>query len=148
MSGMLSQVIQRDSKLETELVVIDENNINAEAENAIKRAGEVIRRGGLVAFPTETVYGLGGDALNPESSKKIYAAKGRPSDNPLIVHIADIKDLELITDGVSEAALKLAKAYWPGPLTMQCMLHVDSIQTKRRYIFKVKMNISLLSHGF
>ena len=118
MSGMLSQVIQRDSKLETELVVIDENNINAEAENAIKRAGEVIRRGGLVAFPTETVYGLGGDALNPESSKKIYAAKGRPSDNPLIVHIADIKDLELITDGVSEAALKLAKAYWPGPLTM------------------------------
>ena len=55
----------------------------------IQKAGEVIRRGGLVAFPTETVYGLGGDALNSEASKKIYAAKGRPSDNPLIVHIAE-----------------------------------------------------------
>ena len=104
--------------METELVVIDEKHINAEAEEAIKQAGEIIKQGGLVAFPTETVYGLGGDALNPESSKKIYAAKGRPSDNPLIVHIADIEDIEYITDGVSEAARKLAKAYWPGPLTM------------------------------
>ena len=56
----------------------------------LARAGEVIKNGGLVAFPTETVYGLGGDALNAESAKKIYAAKGRPSDNPLIVHIADM----------------------------------------------------------
>ena len=104
--------------METELVVIDEKHINAEAEEAIKHEGEIIKQGGLVAFPTETVYGLGGDALNPESSKKIYAAKGRPSDNPLIVHIADIEDIEYITDGVSEAARKLDKAYWPGPLTM------------------------------
>ena len=118
MSGMLLQVIQRDSKLETELVVINENNIDEEAENAIRHAGDIISRGGLVAFPTETVYGLGGDALNPESSKKIYAAKGRPSDNPLIVHIADIADLELITTDIPEAAKKLAEAYWPGPLTM------------------------------
>ena len=58
-------------------------------EEGIKRAGEVIKRGGLVAFPTETVYGLGANALDPEASEKIYSAKGRPSDNPLIVHIAD-----------------------------------------------------------
>ena len=56
-------------------------------EEQIRRAGDILKAGGLVAFPTETVYGLGGDALNPDSSKKIYAAKGRPSDNPLIVHI-------------------------------------------------------------
>ena len=104
--------------METELVVIDEENINTEAEKAINHAGEIIKRGGLVAFPTETVYGLGGDALNPESSRKIYAAKGRPSDNPLIVHIADTEDLKLITEDVSETAVKLAKAFWPGPLTM------------------------------
>lgn len=59
----------------------------------LKRAGEILRNGGLVAFPTETVYGLGGDALNPESSRKIYAAKGRPSDNPLIVHICRLEDI-------------------------------------------------------
>ena len=59
----------------------------------IRLAGEILRRGGLVAFPTETVYGLGGDAFNPESSRKIYAAKGRPSDNPLIVHICRLEDM-------------------------------------------------------
>ena len=80
--------------------------------------GEIIKKGGLVAFPTETVYGLGGDALNPESSKKIYAAKGRPSDNPLIVHIARLKDLEELVEEVPENAAILAKHFWPGPLTM------------------------------
>ena len=87
-------------------------------ETMIEEAGRIIRKGGLVAFPTETVYGLGGDALNPESSKKIYAAKGRPSDNPLIVHIADKKDLYRIVREVSEKAKKLMEAFWPGPLTM------------------------------
>lgn len=81
-------------------------------------AGEVLRRGGLVAFPTETVYGLGGDALNPESSRKIYAAKGRPSDNPLIVHIARMEDLSPIVKRVPGEAVQLARAFWPGPLTM------------------------------
>lgn len=84
----------------------------------LAQAGEIIKNGGLVAFPTETVYGLGGDALNKESSKKIYAAKGRPSDNPLIVHIADMEHLEKIVSEVPETAKKLAKAFWPGPLTM------------------------------
>ena len=84
----------------------------------IARAGAILRGGGLVAFPTETVYGLGGDALNPESSRKIYAAKGRPSDNPLIVHICRLEDLAYITESVPEEALRLADAFWPGPLTM------------------------------
>lgn len=84
----------------------------------MEEIGAIIRAGGIVAFPTETVYGLGGDALNPESSKKIYAAKGRPSDNPLIVHIADLADLDKLVKEVPESAKKLAKAFWPGPLTM------------------------------
>ena len=87
-------------------------------ETMIEEAGRIIRKGGLVAFPTETVYGLGGDALNPESSKKIYAAKGRPSDNPLIVHIADKRDLYRIVREVPEKAKKLMEAFWAGPLTM------------------------------
>lgn len=84
----------------------------------LKEAGEVIKKGGLVAFPTETVYGLGGDALNPESSRKIYAAKGRPSDNPLIVHICKLEDLKPIVKDIPPIASKLADKYWPGPLTM------------------------------
>lgn len=87
-------------------------------EEAIARAGEILKQGGLVAFPTETVYGLGGNALDPEASKKIYAAKGRPSDNPLIVHIADMESLERIVTEVPEKARILAEKYWPGPLTM------------------------------
>lgn len=86
--------------------------------NKIEAAGEIIREGGLVAFPTETVYGLGADALNPDASKKIYLAKGRPSDNPLIVHICCMEDLEKITAYVPQKARKLARYFWPGPLTM------------------------------
>ena len=99
----------------TRIVTIAQQHIDTAA---IREAGEIIRAGGLVAFPTETVYGLGGDALNPESSKKIYEAKGRPSDNPLIVHIADMEALPAIVREVPETAKKLAKAFWPGPLTM------------------------------
>lgn len=102
-------------KMETIIVKVDEFNIDAET---ISKAGEIIQRGGLVAFPTETVYGLGGDGFNSESSKKIYAAKGRPSDNPLIVHIADIEDLKALSPDIPKAAYKLADAFWPGPLTM------------------------------
>lgn len=99
----------------TEYISMTEDNID---EGGIRRAGEILKRGGLVAFPTETVYGLGGDALNPESSKKIYAAKGRPSDNPLIVHICRFEDLYPIVDHVPPEAKKLADAFWPGPMTM------------------------------
>lgn len=87
-------------------------------QEAIRQAGEILRGGGLVAFPTETVYGLGADALKAESSCKIYAAKGRPSDNPLIVHIAKLEDLYRITAEVPKEAEILAEKFWPGPLTM------------------------------
>ena len=104
-----------DIAMKTIIINSEDNNIK---DADLKDAGEIIKRGGLVAFPTETVYGLGGDAMNPEASRKIYAAKGRPSDNPLIVHIYRMEDLFRIADGVSEGALKLAERYWPGPLTM------------------------------
>ncbi len=84
----------------------------------IDKAGKIIRSGGLVAFPTETVYGLGGDALNPEASGKIYAAKGRPSDNPLIIHICKLEDITKIVSDFPENARRLAEEFWPGPLTM------------------------------
>lgn len=84
----------------------------------IQEAGHILKEGGLVAFPTETVYGLGADALNPEASKKIYAAKGRPSDNPLIVHISNMKALEGITADIPKKARQMAERFWPGPLTM------------------------------
>lgn len=87
-------------------------------EEDIVRAGEILKQGGLVAFPTETVYGLGGDALNAQSAEKIYAAKGRPSDNPLIVHICRMEDLEQIVATIPENAYRLAKAFWPGPMTL------------------------------
>lgn len=89
-----------------------------EDEKAILTAGEIIKQGGLVAFPTETVYGLGGDALNPDSSRKIYAAKGRPSDNPLIIHICRLEDIYRIVSDFPEKAKQLADEFWPGPLTM------------------------------
>ena len=82
------------------------------------KAGQIIRQGGLVAFPTETVYGLGANGLDETASAKIYAAKGRPSDNPLIVHIARFSDLERIAEQIPDSARKLADAFWPGPLTM------------------------------
>lgn len=84
----------------------------------MKRAAQILRAGGLVAFPTETVYGLGGDALNPDASARIYAAKGRPSDNPLIVHIADMEAVKILAREIPEKAWRLADHFWPGPLTM------------------------------
>lgn len=83
----------------------------------VKHAADIIRDGGLVAFPTETVYGLGGDATNPISSKKIYDAKGRPSDNPLIIHIAEPSDAEAYAY-TNHVYYKLAEAFMPGPLTV------------------------------
>ena len=101
--------------MKAEIAVMTAENID---RKAIARGGEILKNGGLVAFPTETVYGLGGNALDPKASMKIYAAKGRPSDNPLIVHIADIRDLDKIVTEVPEKARILAEKYWPGPLTM------------------------------
>ena len=101
--------------MKAEVVSMTADNLDMEA---IRRGGDILKQGGLVAFPTETVYGLGGDALNPDASMKIYAAKGRPSDNPLIVHIAEFDKLAPIVAEVPEKAKILAEKYWPGPLTM------------------------------
>ena len=103
--------------METELLNIEKVSPEEKAA-ALKKAGEIIREGGLVAFPTETVYGLGADALNAEASAKIYAAKGRPSDNPLIVHIHDVDQVYEIASEVPEAAKMVMEKFWPGPLTV------------------------------
>ncbi len=87
-------------------------------ERIIRAAAAIIRKGGLVAFPTETVYGLGGDAFDESAAAHIYEAKGRPSDNPLIVHISRTEDLKAVSDDVPETAYKLADKFWPGPLTL------------------------------
>ena len=101
--------------METIIKKVDKNQIEKEV---IEQAGRIIREGGLVAFPTETVYGLGANALDEEAAKKTYEAKGRPSDNPLIVHIADLSDLNRIVQNISKKAMDLAEVFWPGPLTM------------------------------
>lgn len=101
--------------MDTKVVFVDEKHIDMQE---LARAGEFIKQGELVAFPTETVYGLGGDALKADSARKIYEAKGRPSDNPLIIHIAKWEDIYHITKDIPAAAKKLADAFWPGPLTM------------------------------
>ena len=89
-----------------------------EDEEIYREAGAIIREGGLVAFPTETVYGLGGNGLSGASSAKIYAAKGRPSDNPLILHIAGMEELPALVSDIPDAAKRLAEAFWPGPMTL------------------------------
>ncbi|WP_294378024.1 L-threonylcarbamoyladenylate synthase [uncultured Clostridium sp.] len=86
-------------------------------EDKIKEAAQIIKNGGIVAFPTETVYGLGADALNEEAVKKIFIAKGRPQDNPLIVHVAS-KNIDKYVQDVPEIAYKLMDKFWPGPLTI------------------------------
>lgn len=101
--------------MDTIIEKVDPGHIDTDV---MEQAGKLIAEGELVAFPTETVYGLGGDALDPDASRKIYAAKGRPSDNPLIVHIADFDDMKRVAREVPEQAKKLADAFWPGPLTM------------------------------
>lgn len=100
---------------QTKIMKLDAADID---QSLIQQAGQIIRNGGLVAFPTETVYGLGADALSPAASRKIYAAKGRPSDNPLIVHICCMEDMEKIASYVPDSARQLADAFWPGPLTI------------------------------
>lgn len=87
-------------------------------DRIIDKAAKVLNSGGLVAFPTETVYGLGGNAFDESAASRIYEAKGRPSDNPLIVHISETKDLEKLSDEVPKKAYVLAEHFWPGPLTM------------------------------
>ena len=90
----------------------------AEGTKTPVTAAELIKSGELVAIPTETVYGLGADGLNPEAVAKIFVAKGRPQDNPLILHIAEAADMEKFCHSIPDAAYRLAEEFWPGPLTM------------------------------
>ena len=99
----------------TEHLTIEKPDVQ---DSGIQRAAAILRDGGLVAIPTETVYGLAADALNPQAVGRIFEAKGRPSDNPLIVHIAHLEHITNVARTVPESADKLAKAFWPGPLTM------------------------------
>lgn len=92
--------------------------ITSHDDKKINEVGEILREGGLVAIPTETVYGLAGNALKGECAKKIFAAKGRPSDNPLIVHISSMSQWAPLVKEIPETAKALADAFWPGPLTI------------------------------
>lgn len=93
------------------------------APDAIQQAADVLRSGGLVAFPTETVYGLGANALDADAIARIYQAKGRPANNPLIVHIARVEQLEQVAVHIPEVARRLAAVFWPGPLTLVLKRH-------------------------
>lgn len=97
------------------IAITDKNHVKDEE---LLEAAQILRDGGLVAFPTETVYGLGANALNEEAAKKIYAAKGRPSDNPLIAHISSMEELPALVSEIPDAGRLLAEKFWPGPLTM------------------------------
>ncbi len=99
----------------TKIIKINPANIDMEL---LSQAADVIKHGGLVAFPTETVYGLGADSFNPDAVKNIFKAKGRPMDNPLISHIADIGELERFAREIPESAIKLANEFWGGPITL------------------------------
>ncbi len=101
--------------MKTEIVMIDKNNIDIKK---IRYCAEVLKVGGLVAFPTETVYGLGANALDEKAVKSIFEAKGRPSDNPLIVHISDKDKLKGLVSDIPPEALALTDRFWPGPLTV------------------------------
>ncbi len=113
-SGLTEETL-RMAQVFAEPMAVD---IVEEAMEKIREAASVIQRGGLVVFPTETVYGIGADAFNEEAVRSVYAAKGRPSDNPMIVHIARASDTALLSGGLSPEIVKLADAFWPGPLTM------------------------------
>ena len=101
--------------MKTDIIKIDKDNFNQEDLNG---AAKIIKENGIVAFPTETVYGLGANGLNTEAIKKIYEAKGRPSDNPLILHIGEVWQIEYLVEEVTEEAIKCIEEFWPGPLTI------------------------------
>lgn len=103
--------------------------LTADAPDTVSVAAEIIRSGGLVAIPTETVYGLGANGLNEDAVRRIFEAKGRPQDNPLILHIAEAEQMELFCEDVPPVAYELAKTFWPGPLTL--VLKCKSIVPKR-----------------
>lgn len=116
-----------NTKINTVIIKIDAERLSVQQADPValqteakllETAAGILKKGGMVAFPTETVYGLGADALQELAAKQIYAAKGRPSDNPLIVHIAEFGQLEALVQEVPQKAEQLMKVFWPGPLTL------------------------------
>jgi L-threonylcarbamoyladenylate synthase len=101
--------------METQYFFVDKKNPDI---SVLKQAAEILKSGGLVAFPTETVYGLGANGLDRDAADKIYQAKGRPGDNPLILHISSVAELEKLSAKISSKTLMLVDKYWPGPLTV------------------------------
>ena len=124
--------------METKIIDIDENKIDMKK---IREAATLLDEGGLVAFPTETVYGLGADAFNPEAVASIFKAKGRPGDNPLIVHIHNFQQLYDLAEDISSEAKLLAEKFWPGPLTMilPCRENVPEVVTAGLNTVAVRM---------
>ena len=102
-------------EIETEVIRV---SATRPEPSIIERAVDVLRAGNVVVFPTETVYGLGADVFQPAALERIFLAKGRPHNDPLIAHIADEASLELLTSALPEQAKRLASAFWPGPLTL------------------------------
>jgi L-threonylcarbamoyladenylate synthase len=101
--------------MNTKIILLNEQSVN---KDVIDEAGKAIRNGGLVVFPTETVYGIGANALDSKAVENIFKAKGRPQDNPLIVHIADVQDIKPLVKEVPEIAYKFMERFWPGPMTI------------------------------
>ncbi|WP_125153343.1 L-threonylcarbamoyladenylate synthase [Clostridium rectalis] len=101
--------------MNTKVAILDEHNLD---KNVLEECGYILRDGGLVAFPTETVYGLGANALDGQAVIKIFEAKGRPQDNPLIVHISQIEEIEKLVINIPDIAKKLMDKFWPGPMTI------------------------------
>jgi len=102
----------------------------SEAARAVEEAAALLRQGGVVAFPTETVYGLGADATSTEAVERIYTAKGRPSDNPLIVHVAQIADVEALATEIGELERRLMARFWPGPLTVVLPVRTGAVSPR------------------
>ena len=99
-------------------LLIDTDKDKEFLDEQLHKVANLLKAGKTVVFPTETVYGLGANALDPEAAKKIYEAKGRPSDNPLIVHISKKEDVDFLARNISQDAKLLMEAFWPGPLTL------------------------------
>lgn len=118
--------------MDTKIIKINRNHDFKDIKSQLKLFADIIKSGGSVAFPTETVYGLGADANNPEAIKKVFKAKGRPQDNPLIVHIKDKEDIYNWGKDFSDKGIKLMNKFWPGPIT---------------FIVKKKANVSSIITG-
>src|SRR3989339_192814 len=131
--------------MQTEIIKITDQN----SKEILNKAATIIKSGGLVVFPTETVYGLGANVFDEKALAKIFSAKGRPSDNPIIVHISDEDQLKELVDTVSEQQKKLINAFWPGPLTIvfEKKKEISDIVSGGLPTIAVRMPSNVFAHG-